>query len=334
MPVLVIRRRAFTLIELLVVMSIMAVIAGLMLVGARAIRGDARKRATEGILAACHQALELHSAEKGGYPGATRHPGWWLPLNHEPIPGVAKLGNPMLSEQPVAVYADARLPLIYGSPSDRATLLGSDLAAVTGRDRDSQPEEGERYLSFVLGFGNAIAELHRQDALRTRCIPFGNPDKPNLLRGGFDPTGAWEPWLLWTPESPTGGTDRWKPGRIATGHVDQPALNATTLDRWLEYQLPGTAIYDAWGREIFYYFDKKRNAFGFLSAGADGCLVWEPGDDFTYATAATDTGPGSATGSPFPGQGPGSERRSGGSYASPSGDDRWAGRDNVFVGMQ
>lgn len=317
MPDLV-NRRAFTLIELVAVLAIIAVLAGLTMAAAGVVRGDARKKATEGILTACHQALELHSAEKGGYPGAARHPGWWLPLNHEADGAPSVAGNPLLGQRPRSVYQDPRLPILYGCPSGRAGLLGSELAQVTGRDRDSLPGDATAYLDFILGFGNAVAELRRQKAL----LRHGDqPTAPDLLHnGGFKPAG-WNDYMLVTVDQSR--SERWEPGMIRIEGRDlQGAGTIASPGFWMAYRLLGSAVYDAWGREVFYYYDKQRDAFGFLSAGRDGCLVWSPGADAAYQTQPVDAA-GAATASPFPRQPPTVEAQ---------GDDRWAGADNVFVG--
>ncbi len=67
-------RNAFTLIELLVVIAIIAILASMLLMGARALFGDAKKKKTDAIIAAVNQGLELFGANKGGSISPAEHP--------------------------------------------------------------------------------------------------------------------------------------------------------------------------------------------------------------------------------------------------------------------
>ncbi len=67
-------RPAFTLIELLVVIAVIATLASMILMGASALWGDAKKKKTDAIIAAIHQGLELHGANKGGTVSPAEHP--------------------------------------------------------------------------------------------------------------------------------------------------------------------------------------------------------------------------------------------------------------------
>ncbi|MBA3686838.1 MAG: hypothetical protein H0W72_16580, partial [Planctomycetes bacterium] len=121
---------------------------------------------------------------------------------------------------------------------------------------------------------------------------------PPTAAAGADPGGR-----VWSPEpDPQDGSDRWQAGRVRCGVIDAGA--STGQPDWKRYQLRGIAIYDAWGREILCRWSSSGGLL-LLSAGADGCVRWHPGQDSAYATVADAT--------------------------APAGDDRDAQRDNIVV---
>ncbi len=67
-------RLAFTMLELLVVIAIMAVLASMILVGAKAIMGNAEQKKTETIIQTVRTGIELAIANKGSAISPTEHP--------------------------------------------------------------------------------------------------------------------------------------------------------------------------------------------------------------------------------------------------------------------
>ncbi len=67
-------RHGFTLIELLVVIAVIAILASMILMGASALWGDAKKKKTDAIITAVNQGLELYGANKGGTVAPAEHP--------------------------------------------------------------------------------------------------------------------------------------------------------------------------------------------------------------------------------------------------------------------
>ena len=67
-------RLAFTMLELLVVISVMAILASLILVGASTIMGNAEKKKTETIIQTVKTGIELAIANKGSAISPTEHP--------------------------------------------------------------------------------------------------------------------------------------------------------------------------------------------------------------------------------------------------------------------
>lgn len=67
-------RLGFTLIELLIVIAVIAILASMILMGASALWGDAKKKKTDAIIAAVNQGLELYGASKGGTVAPAEHP--------------------------------------------------------------------------------------------------------------------------------------------------------------------------------------------------------------------------------------------------------------------
>jgi hypothetical protein len=146
-------------------------------------------------------------------------------------------GNPLLGQRPRGVYQDPRLPILYGCPSGRAGLLGSERAQVTGRERDSLPGDATAYLDFILGFGNAVAELRRQKAL----LRHGDqPTAPDLLHnGGFKPSG-WNDYMLVALDQSRG--ERWEPGMMRIQDQDlRGAGSIAPPGFWMTYRLLGSA---------------------------------------------------------------------------------------------
>jgi prepilin-type N-terminal cleavage/methylation domain-containing protein len=86
------------------------------------------------------------------------------------------------------------------------------------------------------------------------------------------------------------------------------------------YRLRGPALYDAWGTEILVYQDEAGD-YTAMSAGKDGSFRWLHGQDRAFSTVPYAFAPGEATDVSSP-------------IVGPSGDDAWAGDDNLVVGKQ
>lgn len=67
-------RLAFTMLELLVVIAIMTILSAMILVGAKAILGNAEKKKTETIIQTVKTGIELAIANKGSAISPTEHP--------------------------------------------------------------------------------------------------------------------------------------------------------------------------------------------------------------------------------------------------------------------
>jgi prepilin-type N-terminal cleavage/methylation domain-containing protein len=67
-------RSAFTMLELVVVIAIMTILASMILVGAKALIGDANKKKSETIIQTVRQGIELAIANKGSAISPTEHP--------------------------------------------------------------------------------------------------------------------------------------------------------------------------------------------------------------------------------------------------------------------
>ena len=64
------RRSAFTLVELLVVIGIIGVLVAIVIGVAASVAEGGRARATEGVLRALDQSLDIYVEQRGGIPSA------------------------------------------------------------------------------------------------------------------------------------------------------------------------------------------------------------------------------------------------------------------------
>jgi prepilin-type N-terminal cleavage/methylation domain-containing protein len=73
---------------------------------------------------------------------------------------------------------------------------------------------------------------------------------------------------------------RWKPGFIPVSSGSGPflSLDSASGSRWVRYRLAGLAVYDAWGNELM-TVTGANNSYQVISAGADGALAIDPGQD-------------------------------------------------------
>jgi len=92
-----------------------------------------------------------------------------------------------------------------------------------------------------------------------------SPDGPN-------PTGGGD--LMWGPT----------PSTIKIGAL------ADSSATWKRYRIRGLSIYDAWGNDIFYVYDRRQGRFSFVSPGKDGTMRIDPGKNLAFDTTfvATD----------------------------------------------
>lgn len=148
-------RLAFTMLELLVVIAIMAILASMILVGAKAIMGNAQQKRTETIIQTVRTGIELAIANKGSAISPTEHPfagsqadaggGRFAFVRADssgPVSqtGTALKGVPntlylngdtdklMMSND---VYNDRRIVLLYGARRDSIGVLQSLRKVVT-----------------------------------------------------------------------------------------------------------------------------------------------------------------------------------------------------------
>lgn len=324
------RERAFSLIELLVAISIIAILSTMILTAVSATRRNSQRKKTETILAVLRSGLDLAKAQNSAMPSPAEHPlagsrpprlsfvrgeaAAGLALG-DAVDGAAEALRGLLPAQVPGSsvgdlprllldsdrFADPDLPLLYGMRRDHCTILGAPQAAVTlyrslpvplapatttpgpytaatypdarflvtpsGTEADQK-----RALDYVFGAGNAAGELSRLKALQT----------PDLTAGGSIRAGR--------VHSAVGdglGSSRWQAGLVRDG--DQASGPDAGLPNWKPYQIPGSAIYDAWGREVLYHVSAA-GAVTLVSAGADGVMCIDPGDDKAIGTAATAEG--------------------------------------------
>ena len=314
-------RRAFTLIELLVVVVIMALLAGLVVLGAGALGIGSKRAKTETVL---RQGLELTAAERGSLVTAAEHP---LAGSAPPRTAflraaggaVATTGEALRGVDPAQVVAaaadrvlaatdrlaDPDIPMLYALPRADLGVIGVPQAGVTRYrllPRGTTTATDVTAAGYV-EVGNGVAADHLDllqsiygaTGLQAELVKLGAwqgdvPAYRHPLRGGRVVSDV-------QAGSAGVGATRWAPGMIGDG-VHPEASGARN---WKAYRLPGVAIVDAWGREVLYGVTLG-GALRLMSAGQDGAFVVDPGPDGAIQTPV---------GSP------------------PQGDDDDATRDNI-----
>ncbi|MFT3766287.1 MAG: type II secretion system protein [Minicystis sp.] len=343
------RRRGFSLIEVLVAISIIAILGGMILAAVSATRRNAKRKSTEAILAVLRGGLDLAKAQSGTMPSPAEHPlagsrpprsafvrggsaaglaiGDAVDAAAEALMGLAPAQVPpsQAADLPRLLlpgdrFADHDLPLLYGLRRDQCGILGAPQAAVTAYRSLPAPMapatttpgpyiaatypdnrylvaptgtgvDQKRALDYLLGVGAAAGELAKLKALRSPEGGGGGPIKAGRVQ---------------SPLGDGNGTASWAPGLVRDG--DQVGGPDAGKPSWKTYNILGLAVYDAWGREILYTVGAT-GAVTLVSAGADGAMRIDPGDDRTISTAAAAEADG------------------------PAADDRDGMRDNVALGV-
>jgi prepilin-type N-terminal cleavage/methylation domain-containing protein len=289
---------AFTLVEMLVVISIMAILAALTLSAIKAVQQSNKRSKTQAIMQAVQQGLRLGSAEYGGSLAPAEHP---LAGSREPRPafvrgdlphasvsttGVAYRGvlltNLAASDQgnlmlPDDRFADASVPMLYGATRRELTVLAPNYSWVTYYrqlpfqptyatvvanpatvgviiDPNGQAGEGKELFAAIFSKGGTLEALNRLDGLYTPP----DDDAANLIVND----------RVWS--ATTAGVKVSSTTRVTVGGVEHT------------YRLRGSAIYDAWGNEIFYRVSGDGSTLTFTSAGRDGVLRFSPGGNGTF----------------------------------------------------
>jgi prepilin-type N-terminal cleavage/methylation domain-containing protein len=310
--------RGLSLIEIMVVMSVLVVLMGLLLAGLKGIRASAQSAKTGTILATARQGLLLTAAERGGLPQPAEHP---LAASRAPRPAFLRAAGGPVGSDGVAIRGvapdavppgDAQrvlldddrcdlrdAPLVFGARRDVLGVLGASQAAVTQYEQRSLMP-GQRMVSsgFLVETSGSAEDNH--DTLRTFLGGSAYEELLGLgaIRNSLDP--AEEPSRLFADKrlsertGPGVRAAKWQPGFMRSGG-------------WIRYDLPGVALYDSFGNEVFYRIDGR--SVSLISAGADSALAIDPGQDRSYHAETTALG----------------------TFA---GDDRDGSTDNVVLGVE
>jgi len=198
------------------------------------------------------------------------------------------------------LFADQRVPALYGLPRGHIGVVGVPQAAVTayrrlpasitpGDDPDDAtaypdhrhnelatgtPAESKQALDHLLGAGAVQSELLGLGAL--------TEPPPAFAHGDFT-DGAFDARVMTSVPLSAGGETTWQPGHLLDGTI--PSGPDAGEPNWKPYRLPGLAVYDAWGNEILYSLSAN-GGLRLISAGRDGCFRWHPGEDGALQTAA------------------------------------------------
>ncbi|MBA3683922.1 MAG: prepilin-type N-terminal cleavage/methylation domain-containing protein [Planctomycetes bacterium] len=314
------RARAFSLIELLVTIAIIATLAGMILVGANAISGGAKKSKTNSILGALRSALEVTFAERGVFASPGEHPlagsaptrpafirlvgGTAVATTGVALTGITLAQVPAGAQQTRVLLtddllSDPRAPQLFGMPRYRLGVLGVPQATVTAyrklpvattaaQDPDDLLRFPDRQYLIAPSGVPADNAAHLMQLLGTIATP-----ELTALGALHEPPSAcatplFGAQVLSSVAAGGAGSSRWKPDHVLDGTI--PSGPEAGQPNWKPYRLPGLACYDAWGTEILYSV-REGNRMAVLSAGRDRCFRWDPGKNGILATTADATSP-------------------------------------------
>jgi prepilin-type N-terminal cleavage/methylation domain-containing protein len=131
--------------------------------------------------------------------------------------------------------------------------------------------QSAKVMDYILG-------LHRSGLLQKGAIFTAGSDGV-LIKNG----------RVWQPQPPVAPVTL-SPGVVKKDYLTTATWRAGTVNDgvWKRYRLRGTAIYDAWGREVLCSIGAN-DAIRLESAGYDGVFKWNPGADTIYQTNPLDT---------------------------------------------
>jgi len=165
-------RHAFTIVELLVVVSIIALLAGMLMVAANILGIGSKKSKTATILASVRKGIELTIASRGGSVSPAEHPlagsragraeFWGLRGRRQAadgtvgggslVRGLDRAGDALTGAEewlltsdqgrvlmPDDVFADRDTPILYGLRRELIGIVGDGLEAVTRHRRIPRP---------------------------------------------------------------------------------------------------------------------------------------------------------------------------------------------------
>ncbi|MBA3683776.1 MAG: prepilin-type N-terminal cleavage/methylation domain-containing protein [Planctomycetes bacterium] len=219
---------------------------------------------------------------------------------------------------PDDTFADTRVPMLFGARRELLGIIGAEMGAVTRYRRLSPPKppelllpapydgtnarysdalclvkpagvalDNKRALDYLFGGSSVISELSGLKAVYT-------PPDDDATKRLYPPTtiaSTDNGGRVWSPDGgdPADGKSFWEAGRIQEGLMNS-GPDAGQPD-WKLYKLRGLGIYDAWNREILFSYSSS-GAVRLLSAGYDGVLRWNPGQNRVLDTAANATAAG------------------------------------------
>ncbi|MDA3961165.1 MAG: prepilin-type N-terminal cleavage/methylation domain-containing protein [Planctomycetota bacterium] len=314
-------RSAFTLIELLVVISIMALLAGAILAAGKVLMRTRVVTQTSAILAGVALGLETSAADRGSAPTPAPHPLAGTRAPRAPFvrdgstagyasgTAVASAGMAYRASDPAAVPSAGRstvllpgdrylgasspsscpLPLLFGAERQLLGIIGTG----TGIDQWRRlpqavrpyssngstlltPLDGPRYPAseFLIDAGGTSAD---RIAASKQAIEAMLPSEQlsEIAALGALKTSSGAPLAGGLLNATGDDGARWEPGRYQEA------------GRWQQYDLAGTALYDAWGNELFYRPSTDGRVVIVISAGPDGVLAVHPGNDGVYQSPGT-----------------------------------------------
>jgi prepilin-type N-terminal cleavage/methylation domain-containing protein len=316
--------RGFTIIELLVTITIIGILVALLMPGIRLVQRAVQASQTRALVTSVAASIAATALERGSLPGMAPHPlAGSAPPRLAFVRGEAAYGyaigaavdtaaEALVCEKPVTVSGSPpslllpsdrfdgteggvpMQPLLYGLRRDELTVLGSgaglvrhlrlpEADAVYDQNGDGlldTPYTTARYpANRFLVLSGPLADL-APESQRTITSALRGSDLQELTGNGSLATAATGTPILAgrLVAAGTATATAWK-----AGLVRDPADGA-----WKGYRLPGTALYDRWGRELLCQVDAK-GGLTVLSAGPDGVFRWHPGIDGVYQTAAADS---------------------------------------------
>jgi prepilin-type N-terminal cleavage/methylation domain-containing protein len=294
-------RRAFTLIELMVVVIIIMILVGLTVSLAGPIRQQMLARKTATAMQSISGLLSQRSAEFGGTVVVAEHPfagsreprlafvrsgGGTVQTSGEALIGIAlsQLSDPAAGGRllvPDDRFSDATSPMLFGLPRRSLGVLGVPRSVITTYRRLTATESGGMVASTAKSTFLVAPQAGTAEHERAMALTLGEEGLKSLRADG----------ILWAPpaEAPTA-----LDGRVWSGEFprtsQRPGSTALIAGTATPYRLLGSALYDAWGREMLCEA-LPDGQLRLLSAGRDGSFRFLPGPDGVLQSAASDTAP-------------------------------------------
>lgn len=193
------------------------------------------------------------------------------------------------AEDVVSAVGTASPLTLAAFPDDKyliPSIAQRDAKDANGNFTYGRPDANKVALDYMFGSSGIAAELSALKGLYEAYVPpAGTPltSEPKFRFLLNKETIGGDPDLPLAFTNVDSGThpdieERWKPGRLAVSSIaaSGSTISTSPSTQWVQYRLPGLAIYDAWGVEIL-CSNTSGGSVRIISAGPDGAFRYSPG---------------------------------------------------------